>query len=129
MAKKVSELTELITPPHSEDYFHIVDKSNIEDSPQGTSVFQKVSTFLRGRVFGKNTTVINTAANTLIFNMSNSNNHPGIQALQNDFVVFMDATDTRIIIGVAIDTCVNFPTDLDDITKFVKFHEGNKLIP
>lgn len=129
MAERLTDRSELVAPPDGNDVVMIVDVDDTTDSPEGTSKFQKVQHFLRGRTFGKNTNVSGTAANTLIFNMSNTVQHPTNQGLAGDFIFFMDEIDTRIIIGVAIATCATFPVDLDNTAKFIKFYEGTKLLP
>lgn len=127
MSKKVSELDE-ITNVDGADFLHIVDASDDTDGPDGTSVFATIANILKGKVFGKNTNVPNTAAKAIIFNMSNTSNPSGTQALAGDFVLFMDTGVDRLIIGVALATCAAFPADLDDVAKFAIFHEGSQLI-
>lgn len=128
MAKKVTDLDELLVPAAGGDIIHVTDVSNLTDSPEGTSVFQTVATLLRGKVFGKDVNNPGTPAKTLILNMSNSANHPGTQGLLGDFVIHMDVAGNKAIFGVAIATVTSFPADLNDNTKFAKFYEGNKLL-
>jgi hypothetical protein len=128
MAERLTDRPSLNLPAAGNDLIHIVDVSDTTDNAAGSSVKQTVGLFLAGKTFGKNVQLPNTKANALIFNMSNTANHPTNQALENDFVVFIDAVLDLMIIGVAIDNCSTVPADLEDGAKFVKFYEGNKLL-
>lgn len=129
MAERLTDRTALSSPPAGDDLIHLVDVSDSTDNAAGTSKKQEVGDFLRGRTYGKNTTVTATAATTLIFNMSNTLNHPVTQALQDDWAVYMNEVEDRLVIGVAKQTCSSFPSDLDDTAKFLKFYDGNSLLP
>ena len=122
-------IPELIVPASGGDLIMLVDVDDVTSGAEGSTVKQQAANFLRGKVFGKNSTLQATPATALIFNMGNIPNHPGSQGLANDWVIFMDAIADRMIIGIATSTVAVFPGDLDDPTKFVKFYDGTKLLP
>lgn len=128
MAERLTDRTELTTPAVGTDLIYVVDVSDTTDNATGTSKKQTVATFLAGKTFGKNVINPGTPATTLIFNMSNSANHPVTQALTGDFVVFIDNTANRMLIGLALDGLTSFPADLDNDAKFAKYYEGSRLL-
>ena len=128
MAERLTDRPELLSPAEGGDLIHIVDVSDTTDNAAGSSVKQRIDVMLRGKVFGKNTNNPGVPATAIIFNTSSTLSPPGNQALIGDWVIYMNQSDSRLIIGIATQNCSDFPLHLDDDTRFIKFYDGTSLL-
>ena len=45
-----------------------------------------------------------------------------------DFLIYINRTDKRMIIGMAIGSVSSYPTDLTNTLKFLRFYDGNAML-
>ena len=105
--------------PSGVDLVHLVDVSNITDDAEGTSTQMTVDDFLKGRSF-------KPILGCLVYSFVSDPSKTAIVA--TDWVIYMNESDTRIVIGIAKAAITTIPSDFDDGAKFVKFYDGNSLI-
>ena len=51
------------------------------------------------------------------------------QIESGDYVIYMNESADRMVVGLAKDVITTIPADLDDSSKFLKFIDGNSLLP
>lgn len=105
--------------PAGNDLVHLVDVSNTTSNPSGTSFKMTVDNLLKGRSF-------KFIQGCLVFSFASD---PSTTAIANtDWVIYMNISNTRMVMGIAKGALTTIPDDFDDDAKFAKFYEGNMLL-
>jgi len=120
MAERLTDQDELTVKPGDLDFIHLVDVSDTAENAAGSSRKQQVRNFLKGRAF-------QYILGCLVFKVNNSPSTTTIQS--SDWVIYMSEAQDRLIIGLAKSGVSAIPADFDDASKFLKFYDGNSLLP
>lgn len=120
MAERLTDQNELSVKPDDLDFLHLVDVSDTGDNAAGSSKKIQVRNLLKGRT-------LQYILGCLVFKPNASPSTTTIQP--DDWIIYMNSSEDRIVLGLCKTALTTIPSDFDDNTKFLKFHDGNSLLP
>lgn len=117
--QRLTDQTAKTSKPAGDDVVHVVDISNTTDNPAGSSFKMTIDNLLKGRSF-------KYIQGCLVYSFASDPSTTAISA--NDWVIYMNIANTRIVIGISKGALTTIPNDFDDDAKFAKFYDGNMLL-
>lgn len=117
MAERLTDITEKTGSFAEDDLIHVVDVSDTNDDPSGSSFKAQIFNVLASYA------LVRITDDLAILKSSSGTNNKVIEA--GDFVIYM--TTSRMVFGRAITSA---PTvgDFDDTSKFAKFIDASPII-